>query len=100
MYVVYDVLCVCACGWVCSGTTHALDQKMTVVWFIMVVDVVVVNVGGWAVVICRWFGVGHSSSDYDYLAVVSGYTQPKTDNVVQGDDIDVAVQEIGHFQRM
>ena len=47
----------------------------------------------------RWFGTAHkSSSDYDFLAIVTGYDQPEHINVVETENIDVALHEVNHFQ--
>src|SRR5690349_6417676 len=47
----------------------------------------------------RFYETAHlCSADYDYLAIVEGYTQPKENNVAQFEDIDVALYERASFQ--
>ena len=47
----------------------------------------------------RWFGTGHKySSDYDYLAICEGYTQPAENNVAELGDVDVSMHSLAHFQ--
>jgi hypothetical protein len=48
----------------------------------------------------RWFGTAHeTASDYDFLAIVTGYDQPPVINVVEQGNIDVALHAVSHFQR-
>jgi len=46
----------------------------------------------------RWYGIYTEASDWDFLAVVTGYTQPDVNNVVESEDVDVALFEVNHFQ--
>lgn len=49
----------------------------------------------------RWWGNSTSSSDWDFLAVVSDeYIQPPHHNVAEADDLDVAIMSLTNFHRM
>jgi hypothetical protein len=74
---------------------HAIQQAIALIKRSIHPDGKILNLYVWG---SRYFGVPHcSSSDWDFLAIVEGYDQPEEGNVVEDNNIDVALYEVNAF---